>query len=171
MDSWEVNSKDANIKNYVEVPTEGCLYEEQKVLVKDTREATLDRIWRIGGNKGYYALDWAWKLRGLIDRMIGGVGLNRGRRHPSEIIVGDSIDFWRVLRVDKDKGHLILFATMKVPGEAWLEFKVVPEENRWLLIQRATFRPRGMLGRLYWYSLLPFHFFIFRRMAKALAGY
>ncbi len=170
MDSWEVNTADANIKNYVEVPTDGCLYDEQKVAIKDSKEATLDRVWCIGGNKGYYALDWAWKLRGLMDQMIGGVGLNRGRRHPSEIIVGDSIDFWRVLRADKEKGHLILFATMKVPGEAWLEFKVTPLENQWFLVQRATFRPKGIFGRLYWYSLLPFHFFIFRRMAKSLAG-
>ncbi len=102
--------------------------------------------------------------------MIGGVGLNRGRRHPFEIQVGDSIDFWRVILADKDNGHLILYAGMKIPGEAWLQFKIVQKNHEWFLIQAATFRPKGLLGRLYWYALVPFHFFIFQKMAKALAG-
>ena len=102
--------------------------------------------------------------------MIGGVGLNRGRRHPLEIQVGDSIDFWRVLLAEKEKSHLILFSAMKASGEAWLEFKLENKENKWMLIQTATFRPQGIFGRLYWYALYPFHFFIFRRMSKSLAG-
>lgn len=170
MDSWEVGGQDPDIENYVKVPQQGCLKDEQKILINDSRNETLDRIWSIGGDKGYYGLDWAWHLRGLIDRMIGGVGLNRGRRHPSQILAGDSIDFWRVIRADKEKGELILFADMKVPGEAWLDFRIEQEKDRYYLVQTATFRPKGLFGRLYWYSLVPFHFFIFKKMARALAG-
>lgn len=170
MDSWEIIGTNPNIENYIEVPTEGCLKDERKYAIQDSKTATIDRIWRIGGSTGYYALDWAWHLRGLIDQMIGGVGLNRGRRHPFEIQVGDSIDFWRVILADKEKGDLILYAGMKLPGEAWLEFKVLQEDQQWFLAQIATFRPKGILGRLYWYVLIPFHFFIFKKMAKVLAG-
>lgn len=170
MDSWEIEDTNPSIENYIEVPKDGCLIDERRFIVQDSKEAALERIWRIGGNTGYYALNWCWKLRGFIDQMMGGVGLNRGRRHPSEIQVGDSIDFWRVLRADKENVDLILFAGMKLPGEAWLEFRLEPDKNQWMLVQRATFRPKGILGRLYWYSLLPFHWFIFRRMAKTLAG-
>ena len=170
MDSWEILGNDPNIENYVEVPNEGCLKDERRVLIKDSKVAAIERIWRIGGNTGYYSLNWAWYLRGLFDKMIGGVGLNRGRGHPSEIQAGDSIDFWRVIRADKENGNLILFAGMKVPGETWLQFKFEQKNDAWFLVQTATFRPKGVLGRLYWYALVPFHFFIFRKMAKALAG-
>lgn len=170
MDSWEIRGTNPSIENYIQVPDKGCLKDERRVLVKDSKAAAIERVWRIGGSTGYYTLNWAWHLRGFLDRMIGGVGLNRGRRHPSEILPGDSIDFWRVILADKANGHLILFAGMKVPGEAWLQFKFEQENNKWFLIQTATFRPKGILGRLYWYALFPFHFFIFRKMAKALAG-
>lgn len=171
MDSWEIQSNDPNIQNYIQVPKEGCLKDVQRVPVKDSREATISRVWSIGGNQGYYALNWAWQLRGLFDQLIGGIGLNRGRRHPTEIQVGDSIDFWRVLKADQVDGALILFATMKVPGEAWLAFKIEEDENQFYLVQTATFRPKGIFGRLYWYSMLPFHFFIFRKMARCMAGW
>ncbi len=170
MDSWEIKGTNPSIENYIQVPEEGCLRDKRIVLIKGSKAAAIERIWRIGGTTGYYALNWAWQLRGLLDQMIGGVGLNRGRRHPSEIQVGDSIDFWRVILADKDKGHLILYAGMKVPGEAWLQFKVEQKNQESFLVQTATFRPKGVLGRLYWYALIPFHFFIFRKMAKALAG-
>jgi hypothetical protein len=170
MDSWEITGNHLNIEHYTHVPEEGCLKDKKRILVKDSKEAAIERIWRIGGNNGYYALNWAWYLRGLFDQMIGGVGLNRGRRHPSEIMAGDSIDFWRVILADKEKGDLILFAGMKVPGEAWLEFHFEQKNGAWVLIQTATFRPKGILGRLYWYALVPFHLFIFRKMAQALAG-
>ncbi len=170
MDSWEMVGINPNINDYIEVPSDGCLKDVQRFKIQDSRENTIERVWSIGGEKGYSALNWTWRLRGLMDQFMGGVGLNRGRRHPSEIIVGDAIDFWRVLKADKEKGDLILFATMKVPGEAWLQFKVEPEEDHWVLIQQATFRPRGIFGRLYWYALVPFHYFIFRRMAKVIAG-
>lgn len=170
MDSWEIRGTDPNIENYIQVPDEGCLKDERRVLIKDSKAAAIERIWRIGGSRGYYAMNWAWHLRGLFDKMIGGVGLNRGRRHPSEIHAGDSIDFWRVILADKDNGHLILYAGMKLPGEAWLQFKLDQSSQELFLVQTATFRPKGILGRLYWYALIPFHFFIFQKMAKALAG-
>ncbi|MGZ3633337.1 MAG: SDR family oxidoreductase [Parachlamydiaceae bacterium] len=170
MDSWEIAGTNPNIENYIQVPVEGCLKDERKVVVKDSQAAAIERIWRIGGETGYYALDWAWHLRGLLDQMIGGVGLNRGRRHPSEIQVGDSIDFWRVILADKNQGQLILYAGMKVPGEAWLQFKLEEKNDTLFLVQTATFRPKGILGRLYWYALIPFHLFIFQKMANALAG-
>ncbi len=106
----------------------------------------------------------------IVHSFRSGIGLNRGRRHPSEIQAGDSIDFWRVILADKHNGCLILFAGMKVPGVAWLQFKFEQKNHELFLIQIATFRPKGVLGRLYWYMLVPFHFFIFRKMAKALAG-
>lgn len=170
MDSWEIHGINPNIENYIQVPIEGCLKDERRVLIKDSKEATIERIWRIGGINGYYALDWAWHLRGLFDQMIGGVGLNRGRRHPFEIQVGDSIDFWRVIFADKSQGHLILYAGMKLPGEAWLGFNIKQENHDWVLIQTATFRPKGILGRLYWYALIPFHLLIFKKMAHVIAG-
>lgn len=169
MDSWEIKDTNPKIEKYIEVPTEGCLKDVKKVVLGAPKGIVIDRIWQIGGSKGYYTLDWAWRIRGLIDQLIGGVGLNRGRRHPSEILVGDSIDFWRVLCADKATGHLILFAEMKVPGEAWLEFKIEEKEGQLFLVQQATFRPRGLLGRGYWYALLPFHLLIFGKMAKCLA--
>lgn len=171
MDAWVTHGYDPNISDYLKVPTEGCLHDEKKVLIKDTKEATIKRIWRIGGSTGYYAFNWAWAIRGLVDKFFGGVGLNRGRRHPYEIHAGDSIDFWRVILADEEKGSLILFATMRVPGEAWLTFKIEEVNKQWFLIQTATFRPKGLLGRLYWYSLTPFHYFIFNRMANAIAGH
>ncbi len=171
MDSWNIDDTQSSINKFIEVPTDGCLKDIQEYEVSDSKEAAISRIWSIGGKTGYYSINWAWKLRGLVDQMIGGVGLNRGRRHPTEFEVGDSIDFWRVLKADKQEGDLILFAGMKVPGEAWLEFhlKEQPEKNCWMLIQTATFRPKGLLGRLYWYAMLPFHYFIFRKMAKGLS--
>lgn len=170
MDSWEIVGNDPDIEHYVQVPREGCLKDERKVLINGSKKDAIERVWRIGGSTGYYGLNWAWYLRGLIDKLIGGVGLNRGRGHPSEIQAGDSIDFWRVIRADKEEGALILFAGMKVPGEAWLDYKFEEKNGEWFLIQTATFRPKGIVGRLYWYSLVPLHFFIFRKMANALAG-
>ncbi len=170
MDSWEIHGIDPNLEDYVEVPKEGCLKDEKKIKILDSKQHTIDRIWSIGGQNGYYGLNWAWSLRGLFDKLFGGVGLNRGRKHPTKIQTGDSIDFWRVIQADRENGILILFAEMKIPGEAWLDFRVETSKGEEILIQTATFRPKGILGRLYWYSLIPFHYFIFRNMAKALAG-
>ncbi|NDD58276.1 MAG: SDR family oxidoreductase [Chlamydiae bacterium] len=165
MDSWLIESSNPDIHKFIEVPEEGCLKDKQAMPLGLPKLEVIQRIWSIGGKNGWYGLNWAWRLRGLMDKFIGGTGLNRGRRHPTEVEVGDSIDFWRVVKADKENGDLILYAEMKVPGEAWLQFKI---END-ILYQTATFRPKGILGRAYWYAMLPFHFFIFKKMAKSLA--
>lgn len=118
---------------------------------------------RIGGSVGYYSLDWAWRIRGLIDRLVGGVGLRRGRRHPEELRLHDTVDFWRVAAVEP--GHLLqLAAEMKLPGEAWLEWRIEPIDGARTVTQTAYFRPKGLFGRLYWYAMLPFHHLIFASM-------
>ena len=98
--------------------------------------------------------------------MVGGVGLRRGRKSMTEISGGDSLDFWRVLLADKKEKRLLLYAEMKLPGEAWLEFKIVDD----VLFQTATFRPLGLWGRLYWFAVLPFHGFIFKGMINNIAA-
>ncbi|MBD1259451.1 SDR family oxidoreductase [Maribacter polysiphoniae] len=151
-----------NLEKYIQVPKYGILKDEQKRKVTDV-EAVLDNIWKIGGENGWYYGNWLWKIRGFLDKLNGGVGLRRGRTHPDKIFPGDALDFWRVLLADKEAKRLLLFAEMKLPGEAWLEFKI--DEND-ILHQTATFRPRGLKGRLYWYSIIPFHYFIFGGMIR-----
>ena len=149
-----------NLSEFVQVPTFGCLKDHQTRKV-DNLEATLNNIWSIGGDKGWYYGNWLWKLRGFFDKLVGGVGARRGRTHATELDNGDALDFWRVLLANKEEKRLLLFAEMKVPGEAWLEFRI---DDQNVLHQIATFRPIGLLGRLYWYAMLPFHFFIFGGM-------
>jgi len=120
---------------------------------------------RIGGDVGYYTMNWAWGIRGLFDRVIGGVGLRRGRRHPEELRPGEALDFFRVAVMDPKQHHLLLRAEMKVPGTAWLEWTVEPDGYGSKLTQTARFVPRGIAGRLYWWAMLPFHAPIFSRMA------
>lgn len=103
--------------------------------------------------------------------MFGGVGLRRGRTNLNTIYAGDTLDFWRVLLADRENKRLLLYAEMKLPGEAWLEFVVTRMDGQDFLKQTATFRPKGVLGRLYWYSVLPFHYFVFRRMAENIVNY
>jgi hypothetical protein len=110
-------------------------------------------------------MDWAWKLRGRIDKLVGGVGLRRGRKHPRELKAGDALDFWRVLLSDSKNHHLLLYAEMQLPGEAWLDFKIIPQEQGGILEQTATFRPHGLWGRSYWYFLYPIHALVFKRLA------
>ena len=161
-DSMVSGRFDSNLGRYIQVPRYGVLTDDKSVKVSD-REAVLDNIWRIGGENGWYYGSWLWRIRGFLDKLIGGVGLRRGRTHPDKIYPGDSLDFWRVLLADREKGRLLLFAEMRLPGEAWLEFRV-DQDN--VLHQTATFRPRGLAGRLYWYSILPFHYFIFGGMIR-----
>lgn len=120
---------------------------------------------RIGGDTGWYTMDWAWALRGLLDKLVGGVGLRRGRRHPIELRPGEALDFWRVAELVPDH-RMLLKAEMKVPGEAWLEWIVEPAGKGSRLVQTARFVPRGLWGRLYWLALTPFHTLIFGRMAR-----
>lgn len=162
-DSYASSGIDYEITKYIEVPTFGCFIDTRKRKVSN-RQKCLNKIWSIGGETGWYYANWLWKLRGLMDKLAGGVGLRRGRTNFTSINAGDSVDFWRVLLADNTTGHLLLFAEMKLPGEAWLEFKLEGDE----LKQTATFRPLGLLGRLYWYAVLPFHGFIFKGMLKKL---
>jgi uncharacterized protein YbjT (DUF2867 family) len=154
-----------NFDRYINVPKFGCFKDHKERPVKSA-EASLNKIWSIGGENGWYYGTFLWKIRGYLDKAFGGIGLRRGRTNPSELHVGDALDFWRVIFADKTKQRLLLYAEMKLPGEAWLEFKI---ENN-ILKQTATFRPKGLAGRLYWYSVLPFHGFIFNGMIKKLAS-
>jgi uncharacterized protein YbjT (DUF2867 family) len=154
-----------SLNKYKKVPSYGCLKDGQKLATTDP-EAALERIWSIGGNNGYYYATFLWKIRGAVDKLFGGVGLRRGRTNATTIYAGDALDFWRVLVADKEEKRLLLFAEMRVPGEAWLEFEI--DENN-IVHQTATFRPRGIWGRLYWYSMLPFHYFIFTGMIRHIA--
>jgi len=155
-----------NLEKYVQVPKYGVLTDKKSLKVSNP-ELALENIWRIGGETGWYYANWLWKIRGFLDKVSGGVGLRRGRTHSDKIYNGDALDFWRVLLADKENKRLLLFAEMKLPGEAWLEFKI-DEKN--MLHQTATFRPRGLKGRLYWYTILPFHFFIFGGMIRGIAN-
>ena len=155
-----------NLEKHIQVPKYGVLKDHKQIKVKNPEEV-LQRVWSIGGKTGWYYGNWLWKIRGFMDKLSGGVGLRRGRTHPDRIYAGDSLDFWRVLLADKKAKRLLLFAEMKLPGEAWLEFKI-DDDN--VLHQTATFRPRGLRGRLYWYSIVPFHYFIFGGMIKNIAS-
>lgn len=152
-----------NLHKYINVPKFGCFKDYKERPVKDAKK-TIDRIWSIGGTTGWYYGTILWRIRGYIDKLFGGIGLRRGRTSPTELDAGDALDFWRVIFADKTQQKLLLYAEMRLPGEAWLEFKI--EDG--LLKQTATFRPRGLLGRLYWYSVLPFHGFIFKGMINKL---
>lgn len=151
------------LSDLVRVPVHGCFRDIRKRSFTD-RERLLDRLWTIGGRNGWYYANWLWEVRGFMDKLSGGVGLRRGRKNDREISPGDALDFWRVLYADREEGRLLLYAEMKLPGEAWLEFRI---END-TLIQTATFRPLGLSGRLYWYSVMPLHEFVFRGMINRL---
>ncbi|RZS99984.1 SDR family oxidoreductase [Aquimarina brevivitae] len=154
-----------DLQKYIQVPKRGCLNDSKKMQLTNPEQA-LEKIWSIGGKNGWYYGDWMWKIRGYIDKFFGGVGLRRGRTHPNKIYSGDALDFWRVLVADEKNKRLLLFAEMRVPGEAWLEFYI---DNDNILHQTATFRPKGLWGRLYWYTMIPFHYFIFGGMIKHIA--
>ena len=162
---------DLDINEYIEVPRYGCYKDRKWVEIDENKiEEVADRFFGIGGSNGWYYADSLWHLRGVIDKLFGGVGLERGRRSESKIQPGDALDFWRVLLVDHKNHRLLLFAEMKLPGEAWLEFSIVRNKYRCILTQTATFRPQGVAGRNYWYLMLPFHYFIFRNMINRIAG-
>jgi hypothetical protein len=135
-------------------------------------ESTPDEIWpvieRIGGSTGWYYGDFLWRIRGWLDTLAGGVGLRRGRRHQEQLLVGDALDFWRVLDVSPPS-KLILVAEMKLPGEAILDFEIEPAGKGTELRLGTRFRPQGLYGVLYWYALLPFHDILFGGMLRAVA--
>lgn len=131
-------------------------------------EALFATVEGIGGDRGWPVADALWRIRGLLDQAVGGIGLRRGRRNPDHLRVGDALDFWRVERVERP-GLLRLRAEMKLPGDAWLEWRVEPRDGGSRLHQLARFYPRGLFGRAYWYVLLPFHHLVFAPTASALA--
>jgi uncharacterized protein YbjT (DUF2867 family) len=170
LSSWkDAQTSDIFSKGFVrlmEVPVNGCYRDVRSARVEDI-PATLNKIWSIGGKTGWYYGTWLWEIRGVLDQLVGGVGMRRGRKSDTEIRMGDALDFWRVLLADKSEKRMLLFAEMKLPGEAWLEFRI--DENQ-VLTQTATFRPLGLFGRLYWYAVLPFHALIFNGMVRRLAA-
>lgn len=149
---------------------EGMILERRQRIL----DAPPDRIYRafasLGGERGWLYLDWAWKLRGMLDRLVGGVGIRRGRRDPIEVRVGEALDFWRVEAVEP--GSLLrLRAEMRVPGKAWLQFQTIPQsDGRTLLTQTAFFAPKGLLGWIYWYGLYPMHALVFSGLIRKIAG-
>ena len=165
-DAQTSNVLEKGISHLVEVPVNGCYKDIRTRKLVDT-EQSLAKIWAIGGVNGWYYCNWLWKIRGFMDQLVGGVGMRRGRRSETDILAGDALDFWRVLVASKAEKRLLLYAEMKLPGEAWLEFTI---NEKHILTQTATFRPLGLLGRMYWYAVLPFHGLIFRGMIKRLAN-
>lgn len=145
------------------------MYERRRLLLDLPAHPVFLAFLGLGGKRGWLYMNWAWEIRGWVDKLFGGVGLRRGRRHPDDVRVGESLDFWRVEAVEPDR-LIRLRAEMKVPGKAWLEFQSIPQpDGKTLLTQTAYFAARGLAGFLYWYLLYPIHGFIFSGMIKALA--
>ncbi|WP_419800931.1 SDR family oxidoreductase [Mucilaginibacter sp.] len=155
----------------VKVPQNGTKEYKVKIPFQRKTEAVVDNIWAIGGERGWYYWDWIWNIRGFLDKMVGGVGIRRGRTSNTDVSPGNTIDFWRVLLADKNSKRLLLYAEMKLPGEAWLEFKIIERGGKKFISQVATFRPNGLWGRLYWAAMFPFHIFIFNGMAKRIIAF
>jgi len=139
---------------------------------RDTSAPAGDVAWafsRVGGANGYYGVSWAWSIRGLLDQVMGGAGLRRGRRHPEVLRLGETVDFWTVVALEEER-RLLLKADMKLPGEAWLEWVVDPTAEGSHVVQTATFVPRGLWGRIYWSVLIPFHAVVFPRMIRGVVS-
>ena len=148
------------------MPSFGC-YRDVCERHVTNRDDCIDKIWSIGGDNGWYYGNWLWRFRGFLDKLVGGVGLRKGRTSKNSLNTGEALDFWRVLYADKNEGRLLLFSEMKLPGEAWLEFKIIEDK----LVQTATFRPLGLIGRFYWYTVFPFHGFIFKGLIQKLTNH
>lgn len=159
-----------NFLDNIKVPEYGILTDKRIIEFEKEKSEVIENIWRIGGQRGWYFGNWLWSIRGILDKMAGGVGLRRGRRSESDLKPGDALDFWRVLVASKTSGHLLLYAEMKLPGEAWLEFRIKESKGKHQLLQTATFQPLGLWGRVYWYLMLPFHGIIFPMMAKRIVA-
>ncbi|MBD2715278.1 SDR family oxidoreductase [Microvirga sp. STR05] len=161
-----------NYMDHIQIPQYGLLTDRQTLRFRRDPQQVLQNVWSIGGDRGWYKVDWLWRIRGIMDKMVGGPGLRRGRRSPTKLRAGDPLDFWRVLVADKANRRLLLYAEMKLPGEAWLQFRILDnEDGSHTLEQLAAFRPKGLAGRLYWYSLVPFHFIIFKGMIENIVQY
>ncbi len=148
----------------------GTVYEDRRHEFVDAPAAAVQRVVRgVGGERGWFGFGPLWAFRGVLDKLVGGVGLRRGRRHPDDIAVGEALDFWRVEAIEDDLFRLR--AEMRLPGDAWLEWRTEPAGDRTRVTQRAQFVPRGIFGRMYWWALVPFHSVLFpamlRRMMRA----
>ena len=145
------------------------LVDSRTLRVTAPAAAAFAPIQAIGGDTGWYGSNWLWRLRGLLDLVVGGVGMRRGRRHPALLRVGDTVDFWRVEALEPDR-RLRLVAEMKLPGRAWLEFEVVAEGTSTTIQQTAIFDPVGWSGLCYWYALFPLHEIVFAGMLRGIAS-
>ena len=148
---------------------EGIMTEACQRVVAANRETVYRVFTGLGGKRGWLYANWLWQLRGILDRLVGGVGFRRGRRHPDDLHAGDALDFWRVEKVEPN--HLLrLRAEMRSPGPAWLEFRVEPQsDGASRLVQTAFFVPKGLFGLLYWYALYPIHGVVFSGLINAIA--
>lgn len=161
-----------DVKPYFFTVEDGLFIERRQVVLDLTPETVFRSYAGIGGARGWMYMDWAWSIRGWMDKAIGGVGLRRGRRHPDEVHTGEALDFWRVEAVEKNR-LIRLRAEMIVPGKAWLQFESTPleeEKGRTVFTVTAYFEPYGVPGFLYWYAMWPFHKFIFDGLARRLAS-
>lgn len=158
-----------DVKPYQFIVEEGMYIERRQVLLDLKPEDIFRAYTGVGGERGWLYMNWSWALRGWIDKIIGGVGLRRGRRHPDEVHAGEALDFWRVESVEKNT-RLRLLAEMKAPGKAWLEFESIPQDGKTLFTVAAYFAPHGVSGFLYWYAMWPFHKFIFDGLTRRLAS-
>lgn len=151
------------------ISTQGMIIERRRMMVDSPPSAVYRSFAGLGGTRGWLFMDWAWQIRGTLDRLLGGVGMRRGRRDPDDLRIGDTLDFWRVEQVEP--GRLIrLRAEMKVPGLAWLQLEARPADNgQTELLQTAFFEPKGLFGFLYWYVLYPVHAVMFSGMIRKIA--
>ena len=163
-DAWSSSGHTFLKPKVFSLPQFGCLSMGVTLPFEKSPDDVFTRILKLGDRKGWCFMNWAWRLRGLMDFAFGGVGLRKGRRSQKELEPGDTVDFWRVLAVSRKERKLVLFAEMKLPGEAWLTFTILGKEGRYALRQDAIFRPRGVLGRLYWYLFYPVHLIMFPGM-------
>lgn len=166
-DSFSSSGLNYKISQHLKVPEYGVLSYQVQHALEAPREVVLDRLWESGGTHGWWYANWLWKARGLLDLFDKGVGM-RGRTNKDILAPGDALDFWRVLIADRKEGRLLLYAEMVMPGEGWLDFRLKEENGTTVLTQKATFRPKGLKGRLYWISTMPLHHFIFNGMIKRL---
>lgn len=156
---------DKDYQTYILNDKEGVLKEVRTILTTASPTSVYQSYMSIGGENGWLTWNWIWRIRGIMDKMVGGPGLRRGRRHPTELFVGDTLDFWRVEDFDENK-FLRLRAEMILPGKAWLMFESIAENKGTRFLQTATFAPRGLFGILYWKALYPVHYFLFGKMAE-----
>jgi len=165
-DAVSLKKRKGLLFDFLDVPVYGVMRDRRRMKIEGDPLCILNRVFSIGGDTGWYYANWIWKIRGMMDRLVGGVGLRRGRRNATDLNPGDALDFWRVLIADRENMRLLLFAEMKVPGEAWLDFRILKKIDGYYFYQTATFMPMGLSGRMYWFLLLPIHLLMFQGMIK-----